>query len=423
MIDLLVRNIQTEKSSSTIDIAVKGGVIIDRGKGLNYPSTALIEGDGSLLHPCFVESHLHLDIALMNDPRTPGRPEPYLSHYGLGGSLEKRRRAFTQEDIENRAVTAIKSASRHGITAIRAQCHVDREIGLKHLEALVQVREICSELITLQIVAFPQQGLTNHPDNYTLFQEALRNGVDVMGAAPNLDRDQYGKTDFRAHIDMALELAVAADVDLDVHVDLAIPPSITLDELETVYLARRVIEYNYENRVAAGHVSALGCASPDIAQKAIEIIHDARLHVVCQPDLYRLGREDEQNVRRGLTRVKELLNHGVNVTYASNNVRDALRPTGNFDLLEEGLILAYGAHMDTVEELNTIMKMSTYNSARMLGLQNYGLEIGCDADFVIFDCQTPSAAIVGQVEKLYVVRKGKIVAENRRFSTGVELSE
>jgi cytosine deaminase len=87
------------------------------------------------------------------------------------------------------------------------------------------------------------------------------------------------------------------------------------------------------------------------------------------------------------------------------------------------LILAYGAHMDTVEELNTIMKMSTYNSARMLGLQNYGLEIGCDADFVIFDCQTPSAAIVGQVEKLYVVRKGKIVAENRRFSTGVELSE
>lgn len=422
MIDLLIKNIRTDESPSTLDVAVERGVIIALGKQLDYPSTTRIDGKGNLLHPCFVESHLHLDIALMNDPITPGRAEQYVSHYGLGDSLEKRRRAFTREDIEKRAVAAIKLASRHGVTAIRAQCHVDREIGLKHLEALVHVRELCSELVTLQIVAFPQQGLTNHPDNYMLFQEALKNGIDVMGAAPNLDRDKHGKIDFRAHIDMALELAMAADVDLDVHADLGIPSSATLDELETVYLAQKIIDNNYQGRAAAGHVSALGCAAPDVAQKAIELIHEACLHVVSQPDLYRLGREDKKNVRRGLTRVKELLNRGVNLTYASNNVRDALRPMGNMDMLEEGLILAYGAHMDSVEELNTIMKMGTYNGARMLGLKNYGLEIGCDADFVIFNCQTPSAAIIGQAEKRYVVRKGRIVAENQLISSGIHLS-
>ena len=138
------------------------------------------------------------------------------------------------------------------------------------------------------------------------------------------------------------------------------------------------------------------------------------MNVVCQPDLFRLGREDTKNVRRGLTRVKELLKAGVNVAYASNNVRDALRPMGNFNFLEEGLILAYGAHMDTVEELETILKMSTYNAARILGLEHYGLEAGCHADLNIFDCTSPSEAIVGQAEKLYVIGRGEILVENQR---------
>jgi cytosine deaminase len=416
MIDLLIRNVRDNDKQTIHDIAVQDGVIVDTGKCLDHPSCQIIEGNGDLISPGFVESHVHLDIALMNDPLKPGRPEPYVSHYALSDSLEKQRRDFSSEDIVNRSVEAINLAVRHGITAIRAQCHVDREIGLRHLEALTKARDLCSHLVTLQIVAFPQQGLTNHPDNYLLFEEALRSGADVMGAAPNLDRGANGDIDFKAHIDMALDLALSANVDLDVHADLGIPHSIMLDELEVVYLAKRVIECNYHNRVAAGHVSALGSAEPDVVQEALALIQDAQLHIVCQPDLYRLGREDIKNVRRGLTRVRELLFSEVNVTYASNNVRDALRPMGNFDLLEEGLILAYGAHMDTVEELNTIMKMSTYNAARMLGLQNYGLEVGCNADLTIFECQSPSEAIIGQAEKRYVIRRGMVVAENQRVS-------
>ena len=107
-------------------------------------------------------------------------------------------------------------------------------------------------------------------------------------------------------------------------------------------------------------------------------------------------------------RVKQLLAAGVNVAYASNNVRDAYRPLGNFDLLEEGLILAYGAHMDSVEELETLLKMSTYNAARLMRLEGYGLQTGCQADFVVLDAPSPSAAIVGQAEKLYVFKAGRL---------------
>ncbi len=155
---------------------------------------------------------------------------------------------------------------------------------------------------------------------------------------------------------------------------------------------------------------------PKVAEQAIQLIKDAEISVVSQPDLYRLGREDAHHVRRGLTRVKQLLAAGVNVTYASNNVRDALRPLGNFDLLEEALILAYGAHLDTVEELNTLLQMSTYNAAKALKLQHYGLEKGCAADMVVLDAPTASAAIVSQAEKRYVFKAGRLMAANHVVS-------
>ncbi len=416
MIDLLLKNVQIEGEATLVDIAVDGGLIVDRGPNLDYGARQEIDGNGRLLIPGFVESHLHLDIALMNDWQTPGRPEPYLSHYGLNESMERRRRDFTVEDIERRASTALELASRHGVTALRAQCHVDREIGLKHVEILQRVKEKYVDRVTVQIVTFPQQGLVNHPDNAELFRESFRIGADVMGGASNLDVGSNGRFHWQGHINTAFDLAMALDIDLDIHADLSIPQTVTFDELETVYIAQQTIERGYQGRVTVGHACTLGVAAPEVAAEAIALIKEAELNIISQPDLYRLGRDDTHNVRRGLTRVKELLAAGVNATYASNNVRDALRPMGNFDLLEEGLILSYGAHMDTVEEFNTILQMSTYNAAKALRLANYGLEIGCTADFVILDAPTPSAAIIGQVEKTVVVKNGRVMATNQTFN-------
>jgi cytosine deaminase len=327
--------------------------------------------------------------------------------------MEQRRRSFTREDIERRAGAALELASRHGVTAVRAQCHVDPEIGLKHVEALQSVKEKYAGRVTVQIVAFPQQGLLRHPKTIDLFRAAFSVGVDVMGGASNLDSDAQGKVDVKGHLDAAFKLAMELDVDLDIHADLGIPDKVELADLEVVHIARRAIEYGYQGRVTAGHVCALDSALPEVATQAIELMRQAGLSVVSQPDLYRLGRGDTHHVRRGLTRVKQLLAAGVNVTYASNNVRDAYRPLGNFDLLEEGLILAYGAHMDTVEELNTLLRMSTYHGAKALRLQNYGLEKGCQADLVVLDAPSASAAIANQAEKRYVFKAGRLMAANQ----------
>jgi cytosine deaminase len=416
MIELLIRNATLLDGTRGIDIAVDSGVIIGKGMQLDYQARQEFQLGGKLIIPGFVDPHVHLDIILMNSFEKPGRTEPYLSHYGLNDTVERRREGFTSGDIEERAGAALELASRHGITALRAQCHVDTKVGLKHIEALQRVKEQYAGRVTVQIVTFPQQGFSSNPGTLDLIREAFQSGADVVGCASNLDFDSAGKVDFKKHIDTAFDMALELGVDLDIHADLGIPRDVELDDLEIVHVARRTIELGYQGRVAAGHVCALGSASQDVAQKAIELIKEADISVISQPDLYRLGRDDTQNVRRGLTRVKELLAAGVNVTYASNNVRDALRPMGNLNPLEEALILSYGAHMDTIEEFDTLMKMSTYNAAKALQLPNYGLEEGCDADFIILDAYTPSGAIVGQVEKNYVFKAGRLMASSRVVS-------
>lgn len=416
MIDFILRNAYLQDEELNLDLAIDNGVIIDRGPTLNYIARQEMDLGGRLLIPGFVESHLHLDVAMMNTWSRPGRPAPFMFPHELNEDMERRRRSFTREDIERRAGAALELASRHGVTAVRAQCHVDTEVGLKHVEALQSVKEKYAGRVTLQIVAFPQLGLQRYPNTAELFREAFRAGVDVMGGASNLDSDPQGNVDVKGHIDTAFKLAMEMDVDLDIHADLGIPNRVELDDLEVVQIARRAIEYGYQGRVTVGHVCALDSALPEVAEQAIELIKEAGLSVVSQPDLYRLGRGDTHHVRRGLTRVKQLLAAGVNVTYASNNVRDAFRPLGNFDLLEEGLILAYGAHMDTVEELNTLVRMSTYNGARALRLQDYGVEKGCEADLVVLDAPSTSAALVSQAEKLYVFKAGRLMAANRVVS-------
>ncbi len=414
---LLLRNVTLADPDQIQDILIENTHILKTGASLQEKAEKVMDFHGSLCLPGMVEPHVHLDIALMNDSRVPGRAKSFKFPSELNTDLESKRRSFTRESIEQRAIQAIQMANRHGVTAMRAQCHVDVEVGLKHLEALVSAREKMASNMTLQIVAFPQQGLLTHPGTIMLMREALRQGADVMGCAANLETDPSAT--FQKHILAAFDLAQEFDVDLDAHADLSVPETLEMHEMEIVFIAEETLRRSYQGRVNAGHLCGLDSAAPETTRAVIELIREARIGVVSQPDMYRLGRTDTMHVRRGLTRVKELLNAGVNVTFASNNVRDALRPMGNFNLLEEGLILAYGAHMDSVEELNTLMKMCTFNAAAMLKLPDYGLQPGNEANLAVMNAPSPSAALIDQAECLLVVKSGRILFERSGINSTI----
>ncbi len=415
-LDLLLRNACIAEGPALLDIAVHEGIIQACGADLPHVAQDEIDLAGRLVIPGFVESHVHLDIALTDSQRIPGRRAPYRSTGETNELVEQQRRAFTEADIKQRAGEAVRMASRHGVVALRAQCHVDSEVGLSHLEALLAVREANAERVTLQIVAFPQKGLVTDRKAGELLRESARLGANAIGGAANLEDSTGSDGIWRAHIDAVLQLAMELDVDVDIHVDHELPEAVRLDQLEVVYLAQRVIERGYQGRVVAGHLCALDSASPSVVDRAVDVIKEADLNVVLLPDLLRLGRNDQCRVRRGLPPVKKLLEAGVNLAYASNNVRDWWRPLGNLDPLEEGLILAYGAHLDSRAELGQIMRMGTYNGARALGLDGYGLANGCWADLVVLEAPSPSAAIVGQAEKRLVLKKGRLVTRNCRSS-------
>ena len=412
MAEIVIRNANLLDEQKVQDIAIENGLISQRADHITQHADWEIDARGRVVVPGFVEPHVHLDLALMNDWIEPGRPKDFVSPVELGDEVERRRKAFTSEDIQARAGYAIQLASRHGITAMRAQCHLDLTVKFKHLDALVAVKERYKHLVDLQIVTFPQQGLLNTPGTLDLFREAFQRGADVMGCAPNLDHVSNEPLGYRKHIDVAFDLAVESGVPLDLHADIFLLDDPSLDELEAVYVARKALELGYVGKVAAGHVCALDSARPEVAEEAIEWMRKAQVHVISQPDLYRLGRADQRHVRRGLTRVKALLAAGVNVTYASNNVRDAYRPLGNLNPVEEGLVLSYGAHMDSRKDLADLLRMSTFNGAKALGLKNYGLQVGNLADLVVIDAFSAPAVIANQAEKLLVFKRGKLVAEN-----------
>lgn len=417
MVDCIIRNALLLDADELQDIAIDNGVVSDRNDRIDYSADWEIDVRGRVVTPGFIEPHIHLDLALMNDWIEPGRPKDFVSPVELGDEVERRRKAFTQQEIETRAGYAMQLASRHGITAMRAQCHLDPTVKFKHLDALAAAKEEYRHLVDLQIVTFPQQGLLTIPGTLDLFKEAFRRGADVMGCAANLDQAASGPLGFRKHIDAAFDLAMQLDVPLDLHADIFLLDDPSLDELEAVYAARKAIEVGYQGRVAAGHVCALDSARPEVAQEAIDWMQRANIHVISQPDLYRLGRADKNHVRRGLTRVKALLAAGVNVTFASNNVRDAYRPLGNLNPVEEGLVLSYGAHMDSRQDLTNLLRMCTYNGAKALNLPGYGLQPGNTADLVVLDAFSASAVIANQAEKLFVFKRGKLVAENPSGNT------
>jgi cytosine deaminase len=404
--DTILRAAVTPDDPTRRDFGLRAGRIAAIAPQLDASAAQEFDLAGRLLSAGFVDPHVHLDIALISPGM--GRERAFRSPVELNDATNERRRAFTEADIVQRAGAALELACRHGITAVRSQCHVDQEVGLKHVHALQQVKEQYADRVTLQIVAFPQMGLSA-PGTRDLFRAALREGADVMGCGANLDPNG----DLRAHIDAAFALAQELDVDIDAHADLSLRwDEVRLEELESVYLAQRAIEVGYQGRVTAGHLNTLDSATPAVAAQAIEWIARAEMTVISQPDLYRLGRTDEQHVRRGLTRVKALLAAGVNVAFASNNVRDAYRPLGNLDPLEEALILAYGAHMDTTADLATLLRMATVNPARALKLADYGLAEGCAADLVVLEAATAAEAVARQAEKRWVFKRGRLVAEN-----------
>ena len=402
MSHLLLRGARVD--GRRVDIGIRDGRIQRIGTGLDAPDTAVLDVSDRLVLPGFVETHIHPDKAFIAD-RTEGLRAGGPTAQTLVAALKK---SFTVDDVYGRARRVLELAVRHGCTAMRAHVEIDALVELRGVEAMRRLQRDFAGVLDLELIAFAQEGIFHDDLTRDLLREALKAGLRTLGGCPYMDRDQ------RAHIDWFFETAETFGVPLDFHADSADDPAL----LTSDYIAEQTIARGMHGRVSLGHLCMLDVLEPAHRARIIDRLREARIHVISLPatEMHMKGRTDVQRTWRGVTRLGELRAAGINVAISTNNVANPFTPYGHPDLLRQALITAMSAHLGNLDQLAWLPELFTTNAARAIGLEGYGLAEGCRADLVVLDAPDAARAITEQVEKLYVIKAGRVIARNTRTS-------
>ena len=402
MLDLIIRNANLPDGRAGLDIAVENGLISEVAPALAARAHREIDAGGRLVSPPFVDCHFHLDSTL-----TYGRPRvnqsgTLLEGIALWGELKP---GLTAENIKARALKLCHWAIARGTLAIRS--HVDvSDDRLPAVEALLAVREEIKPYIDLQLVAFPQDGYLRSPGSAANLERALDLGVDVIGGIPHFERTM---ADGSASITALCELAAERGLRVDMHCDESDDPQSRHIEMLT-FQTRRL---GLQDRVTGSHLTSMHSMDNYYVSKLIPLMAEARMHVVANPliNITLQGRHDTYPKRRGMTRVKELMEAGINVAFGHDALMDPWYSFGSHDMLEVAHMGLHVAQMTGQAQMRQMFETVTCNAAKVMGLEGYGLEPGCRADMVILQAKDPHDALRLKSARLYVIRRGKVIAE------------
>lgn len=390
--DWLLQNATVDTGGRWVDIALDGGKIVALGAGLPHTARETWDLGGSVVLPGLVDAHVHLDKTFTAAPNRSGTLQEAITVW----RQEKPR--LTLESYLERALRAVRAALLNGTTAMRTHVDVDVEGTFTALEALLELRDRVKEVIDLQVVALGNPGVD--AAETAALRTALELGADVVGGAPALTDDPAGC------IDAVFDLAESFGKPVDLHIDETENP----DMLALETLAEKTLLRGFGGRVTAGHCCSLDFAPDDHAARVMDKVAAAQLHIVTLPscNLVLMGR-GRHPTPRGVTRVKELLERGVNVAAASDNVHDPFNPLGHYDPLFIANLSAHAAHLTGEAQLEACLKMVTSHAADMLGLPNYGLHEGADADLVVLDTSRYTDAVSGLPARLATFKRGRLV--------------
>ena len=402
--DLIIRNAKLIDQANLVDIAIKDGKFQDIRPKIDLATKTEIDANGKLVSPPFVESHVHLDSAL-----TAGNPRFNQSGTLLEG-IEiwgECKQHLTKDMIKEHAKITIKWLIANGVLRIRA--HTDcSDPELTSIQAILELKEELQELIDIQVVAFPQNGIFTYDGMDQLLVEAVKMGADVIGGIPHIE---LTREDGIKSIEYIFSLADKYDKLIDIHTDETGDEQSRFAEV----IAKYAITYGMNQRVTASHVTAMHNYHNDYAQKLISQIVRANMNIVTNPFSNALlqNRLDGYPRRRGHTRVDELLDSGVNVSIGNDNIMDPFNPMGKGNMLQAAHFLLHIAHLSGHQQIKQLFAMITEHGAKTLHDQHYGIKPGQQADCIILDAKSAQEAIRLTSECLYVIRKGNIIAETK----------
>lgn len=401
--DLLVRNATLPDGRTGIDLLVQGGRIDALGPQLGAPAgTPVLDAQGFLLSPPFVDAHFHMDATLSHGLPRVNASGTLLEGIALWGELKP---LLTQEALVERALQYCDWAVAKGLLAVRS--HVDVcDDRLLAVDALLHVKERVKPYLDLQLVAFPQDGVLRSKNAVDNLKRALDKGVEVVGGIPHFERTM---ADGAESVRLLCEIAAERGLRVDMHCDETDDP--LSRHIET--LAFHTQRLGLHGRVAGSHLTSMHSMDNYYASKLIPLMAEAQIQAIANPlaNIVLQGRHDTYPKRRGMMRVPELLAAGVNVAFGHDSVMDPWYMLGSGDMLEVAAMGLHVAQMTSQAQMKQCFDAVTVNPARMLGLEGYGLEPGCHADFVLLQARSPVEAIRVRATRLAVVRRGQVIAQ------------
>lgn len=402
MLDLLIKNANLPDGRNGIDIAISAGKFETIATAIDAPAHRTIDAAGYLLSPHFIDPHFHMDATLSLGLPRLNRSGTLLEGIALWGELKP---LLTHEAVVERALRYCDLAVAQGLLSIRS--HVDIcDDRLLAVDALLEVREKVRPYIDLQLVAFPQDGLFRSANAEKNLLRALDKGVDVVGGIPHFERTM---ADGAASVQRLCEIAAERGLRVDFHCDESDDPMSR--HIET--LAAQTIRLGLQGRVVGSHLTSMHSMDNYYVSKLLPLIAEAQIHAVPNPLINTTlqGRHDTYPKRRGITRIPELLAHGVNVAFGQDCCMDPWYSLGSGDMLEVAHMAVHVSQMTSVDAMKQAFDAITVNSARAMGLDDYGIETGRSANCVLLQARDPIEAIRLKATRLAVLRNGRIISE------------
>jgi len=400
--DILIKKAKLQEGQELKDIAIKDGKIVAIENQIDADAARVIEANGKVLIPGLVESHIHLDKALIAD-RLPNKSGTLQEALSVTAQLKP---TFTKEDIIDRAERTLEMLIMNGTTNIRTHSEFDPSQGMTGFEVVMGLKEKYKDLVDIQVVAFPQEGILKAPGTEEMMYKAMDMGADVVGGIP------YNDTPWDKHIDLVFEIAKKYNKPIDFHQDF----KDDADGITIEYVCDKTIAEGYVGRVSVGHLTALGALPKERLEPIIKKMAEAQISVMSLPatDLHLGGRHDEYNVRRTLTPVRALRDGGVNMCIGTNNIRNPFTPYGTGDVIQTAMLAIPTAHLGGAADLPTVLPMITTNPAKALGLDDYGIEVGKKANLVLLDTESVTNAVIDLPTRLFVIKSGKVTVETTK---------
>lgn len=413
MLDLLITNAHLPDGRIGQSIAIQGGKIAEIASSITAEAAQTIDAAGMLVSPPFVDAHFHMDATLSYGMPRVNESGTLLEGIALWGELKPQ---LTQNALVERALAYCDWAVAKGLLAIRS--HVDIcDPRLLAVEALLHVKAKVKPYLDLQLVAFPQDGVLRSPGALENLKRSLDMGVDVVGGIPHFERTMANGA---ASVKLLMELAAERCLMVDMHCDETDDPMSRHIETLTFETQR----LGMQGRVTGSHLTSMHSMDNYYVSKLIPLMAEARMNVVANPliNITIQGRHDTYPKRRGMTRVPELMQAGINVAFGHDCVMDPWYSLGTGDMLEVAHMGLHVGQMTGRTQMKACFDAVTVNPAKTLRLQGYGIAPGCNADLVLLQATDAIEALRTRAPRLSVIRRGKVIAQTPPSTAMLALS-